>query len=300
MIEINGLCKSFDGYQALNNMNIKVQSGSIYGLIGTNGAGKTTVIRHMAGIIKADAGEVLFDGENVWDNEGVKQRIGLIPDELYFPNNSAPDDMRRFYSSVYRNWDDSKYRHIMDLFKLDPHKKVGTFSKGMKKQVAFALAMAKNPDYLILDEPIDGLDPIVRKIVWRLIVDDVAEKEMSVLVSSHNLKEMEGICDYIGIVDHGEMKLERELDLLKGRIHKVQVSFGKDGLPPEINDNLNIIHRDTRGSVELLIIANSMQTIEETIGSRNPVLFDILPLSLEEIFIYELGGESDEISKLIL
>lgn len=296
MIKVNNLCKSFDGEPALSNLDLNVQKGSIYGLIGTNGAGKTTIIKHLSGVLNQDSGELLIDGETPSDNEALKMRTGLIPDDLYFFNNYSLKNMGKFYAKIYERWNEERFNHMVSLFKLNPNKRIRSFSKGMKKQAAFSLVMSTMPDYLILDEPIDGLDPIVRKMVWRFIVDDVADREMTVLVSSHNLKEMEGICDYIGVISKGKMILERDLDELKSDMHKVQVAFknGQGDL-----SQLNVLHQEKRGSLELLIIKDKREKVEQIIEAQEPLLFDLLPLSLEEIFIYELGGESDEINEII-
>jgi ABC-2 type transport system ATP-binding protein len=300
MIRIKRVTKRFDDVVALDDLDLTVQTGSIYGLIGINGAGKTTIIKHMAGVLRPDKGEVCYDGESVWENESVKQRIGMIPDDLYFPNGYNITNMARLYSSAYDTWNEQRLHEMTALFKLDEKRKIRTFSKGMKKQTAFSLVMATMPDFLLLDEPIDGLDPIVRKLVWKYIVDDVADRQMSVLVSSHNLKEMEGICDYIGIISKGKMMLERELDAMKSNIHKVQVAFA--GGKPAVADpyeGLNILHKESRGNVDLLIIKDKSEKVDAVISRGKPVVFDMLPLSLEEIFIYEMGGEDHEISKLI-
>ena len=262
MIQVSGLYKSFDGFPALKDLHLHVKKGSIYGLIGTNGSGKTTVINHLTGVWKQDEGTITIDGQEIYDNEPLKQRLGYIPDDL------------RFFAKISR------------------------FSKGMQKQAAFSLVMATMPDILILDEPIDGLDPLIRKLVWKYIVEDVAERETTVLVSSHNLREMEGICDSIGILDHGRMVLERDLDELKSDIHKVQVAF-RGSAPEGAYDGLNILHKESRGSVDLLIVRNRRDLVEEQIEAVNPAIFDLLPLSLEEIFIYELGGETIELESIL-
>lgn len=298
MIRIQNLSKSFDGYPALADLEMTIQTGSIYVLIGINGAGKTTIIKHMSGMLMPDSGTITFDGENVWENEELKQQIGLIPDELYFPNGYNMKDMCQVYSGLYKSWNDERFNEMAHLFKLDMKKKLRGFSKGMKKQAMFCLVMSTMPRYLLLDEPIDGLDPIVRKLVWKYIVDDVADHQMSVLVSSHNLKEMEGICDYIGIISHGSMLLERELESIKSGLHKIQVSFGPER-PENPYSGLDLLHRESRGTVDLLIVRERTDKIMKKLEPYRPILFDILPLSLEEIFIYELGGEDDEITKLI-
>ena len=299
MITIRGLTKKFDGRPALNGMDLTVADGSIYGLVGTNGAGKTTVIKHMAGVLKPDAGEILFDNQPVWENPAVKERIGLVPDELYFPNRYSLADMKKIYRDTYPLWNETRFDDMTGIFKLEQKRPIRTFSKGMTKQAAFSLVLSTMPDYLLLDEPIDGLDPIVRKIVWRYIVNDVAERGTSVLVSSHNLKEMEDICDSVGIISAGRTILERDLDSIKDSICKVQLAFPRGEAREADTAGLDVIHKERHGTVELLIIKNDFETAEKVLLPQGPVLFDILPLSLEEIFIYELGGEDNEIRKLI-
>ena len=299
MITVKDLSKKYETNIALDNMNINIPSGSVYGLVGTNGAGKTTVIKHLAGILKQDSGTIDYDGEDIWENDELKQRIALIPDELYFPSMYTLAKMRDFYRGMYSKWDDERFHEMTGAFKLNEDAKIRTFSKGMKKQAAFCLAMSSLPDYLLLDEPIDGLDPIVRKQVWKYIVDDVASRDMSVLVSSHNLKEMEGICDRIGILQGGSTRLEKDMDSLRGDLHKIQVSFGAN--PPEKDpyESLNVLHKESRGTVDLLLIGNDAEQIKETINKAEPILFDMLPLTLEEVFIHELGGDDDAINALL-
>ncbi len=308
MIRIDNLTKKFDGNLALDGLNMTVPDGSVYGLVGTNGAGKTTIIKHLAGVWRQDKGTIEYDGENVWENEALKSRIGVIHDELYFPSGYALKDMRKMYKSAYPVWNDERFHEMTRIMNLDEHKRVQSFSKGMKKQAMFSLVMSTMPDYLLLDEPLDGLDPIVRKLVWKFLIDDVADRGMTVLVSSHNLKDMEEICDHIGIISNGKMVLERDLDTIKTSLHKIQVSFGDiSSIGVSINGDekfdpykgLNILHKETRGTVDLMIIDNDIDEARTIINKNEPVLFDILPLSLEEVFIYELGGENDEIRKLV-
>lgn len=297
MIKISGVEKYFDDFKALNSLDLNVRKGSIYGLVGTNGAGKTTIIKHLTGVLKPDLGQILIDDQLVYENIKLKERIGYIPDDLYFFSTYNLREMSRFYRNLYPNWDQDRFDNMLLQFSLNPQNKLSKFSKGMQKQAAFILTMSAKPEYLILDEPIDGLDPIIRKLVWRYIVEDVAEREMTVLVSSHNLKELEGICDSIGILSKGTMMLERDLDELKTDVHKIQVAY--INRPENPYTGLNILHRETRGTVDLLIVKNKKEFVEEVISANKPAIFDILPLSLEEIFIYELGGEKDEISDII-
>ncbi|MDR1327976.1 MAG: ABC transporter ATP-binding protein [Oscillospiraceae bacterium] len=299
MIEITGLTKQFDKKRALDGLDLHVKKGSIYGLIGVNGSGKTTALKAAVGILRPDEGEARMDGEPVYENGAVKARVGFIPDDLYFFGVYGLGECAAFYRRLYPSWNAERYAAMREKLGLPERGRVTRFSKGMQKQAAFLLAMSAMPDYLILDEPIDGLDPLVRKLVWKCIVDDVASRNMTVLVSSHNLREMEGICDSIGILDGGKMLIERDLDELKSDIHKVQAAFPA-GTPDEGRYNgLNVLHRETRGTVELLIIRSPEETVREIIGAKNPLVFDMLPLSLEEIFIYELGGEHSALGNII-
>ena len=297
MITVSKVDKSFDGFQALNALDINVKRGSIYGLVGTNGSGKTTIIKHITGVLKPDGGAITIDGEPVYDNEGIKERTGYIPDDLYFFSSYNLKEMAAFYKQLYPKWNAERFEHMITQFNLDRRRKISRFSKGMQKQAAFSLVMSTMPDVLILDEPIDGLDPIVRKLVWKYIVDDVADREMTVLVSSHNLRELEGICDSIGILSHGHMVLERDLDDLRSDVHKVQVALAQPN--EEAYKNLNILHRETRGTVDLLIIRNKREDIEAAVNPYSPLIFDVLPLTLEEIFIYELGGVDNEVEGIL-
>lgn len=298
MIQVDGLYKNFDDFMALSGLNVHVDKGSIYGLIGVNGSGKTTLIKHLTGVLRPDQGSITMEGEEVFDNIRIKEKLGYIPDDLYFFNSYNIKEMSGFYSKMYPSWNQERYETMRREFDLSPTRKISKFSKGMQKQAAFILTMSTMPDYLILDEPIDGLDPIVRKIVWNYVVTDVAERQMTVLVSSHNLREMEGICDSIGILSQGRMIIERDLDVLKSDIHKVQVAFQTEN--GGNYEGLNILHKEKRGSVELLIIRNAKNVVEEVIGNQNPAVFDVLPLSLEEIFIYEMGGKNSEIQSILL
>ncbi len=304
MINVRNLHKRFDRTDALDGIDLTINRASIYGLVGTNGAGKTTLIRHMAGILKPDEGEILFDGEPVLENTDLKQKIGLVPYELYYPKGYAIKDMVKIYSGTYDSFNEERLHELTKLFRLDETASLKSFSKGMKKQAVIALVLASKPDYLLLDEPIDGLDPIIRKLVWKQIVDDVAEREMTVLVSSHNLRDLESICDYVGIIDNGRTVIERDLDSIREGINKVQVAFakgenGENAAADEAIAKLNVLHRDKHGSVELIITRDSAETIEGVLAPAGPLILDVLPLSLEEVFIYELGGEKYDFSEIM-
>ena len=295
MIKVKDLYKVIDDEVVLDHLNMQVEEGSIYGLIGPNGAGKTTLIRHLVGVLKQDSGKIFIESQPIYENIELKRKIGYISDAMYFIETNLIRNAN-VYKELYPSWNQERFEELYKTFKLNPTKKIQTFSKGMRKQASFCLIMSTMPDYLILDEPIDGLDPIARKLVWKYIIDDVAQRNLTVLISSHNLKELEGIVDHVGILYKGKIMREFDLEYIQTHIHKIQVSFGDK----EVNlDPLNIVYQEERGSVKILIIEDSLSNIRNVIGEQSPLIFDILPLSLEELFMYEVGGEDDDIQKLI-
>ena len=295
MIKVKDLYKVIDGEVVLDDLNMHVEEGSIYGLIGPNGAGKTTLIRHLVGVLKQDSGKIFIESQPVYENIELKRKIGYISDAMYFIETNLERNAK-VYKDLYPSWNQDRFKELYKTFKLNPTKKIQAFSKGMRKQALFCLIMSTMPEYLILDEPIDGLDPVARKLVWKYIIDDVAQRNLTVLISSHNLKELEGIVDHVGILYKGKIMKEFDLEYIQTHIHKIQVSFGDR----EVNlDALNIAYQEERGSVKILIIEDSLSHIRKVIGEKAPLIFDILPLSLEELFMYEVGGEDDDIQKLI-
>lgn len=298
MIEAKNVSKHFEDLDALKNVDIHVNKGSIYGLVGSNGAGKTTLIKTLVGVYKQDKGEVFIDGKEVFENTELKSRVIFIPDALYFFSQYSIKDMARFYRRVYERWNDERYEKLKEAFNINENKKVHRLSKGMQRQVAFWLALSAMPDVLILDEPLDGLDPVMRQKVKNLIIQDVAERQMTVLISSHNLRELEDLCDHIGILHKGSLILEKELDDLKSDIHKIQVAF-KGEISDEILQNVNVLYEEQRGSIRLIIVRGKKENILNQINKYNPVILDILPLTLEEIFIYEMGDVGYEIKNII-
>ena len=295
MIKVKDLYKVIDGEVVLDHLNMHVEEGSIYGLIGPNGAGKTTLIRHLVGVLKQDSGKIFIESQPVYENIELKRKIGYISDAMYFIETNLERNAK-VYKDLYPSWNQDRFEELYKTFKLNPTKKIQAFSKGMRKQASFCLIMSTMPEYLILDEPIDGLDPVARKLVWKYIIDDVAQRNLTVLISSHNLKELEGIVDHVGILYKGKIMREFDLEYIQTHIHKIQVSFGDE----EVNlDALNIAYQEERGSVKILIIEDSLSHIRKVIGEKAPLIFDILPLSLEELFMYEVGGEDDDIQKLI-
>lgn len=299
MIEVKGLSKSFEALEALKNVNLNVNKASIYGLVGSNGAGKTTLLKILAGIYKQNKGEVYIQGEKIFENQGMKSKVIFIPDTLYFFSQYTIQDMANFYTSIYSSWNKERYEKLKEVFNIDTKRKVNRLSKGMQRQVAFWMALCIMPDYLILDEPLDGLDPVMRQKIKNLIIQDVAEREMTVLISSHNLRELEDLCDYIGILHNGTLILEKDLDDLKSDIHKIQVAFRKPVLKEDLKE-IEILYEEKRGSINLIIAKGNKEEIISKISKLEPVILDMLPLSLEEIFIYEMEGIGYESKDIIL
>jgi ABC-2 type transport system ATP-binding protein len=284
---------------AIEDIRLSIQKGSIYGLIGSNGAGKTTLIKLLAGIYLQDQGSVMIDEEPVFENAGLKGRIFFIPDQPYFLPHYTAKQMASFYQSIYPGWSQERFIHLAQSFQLDVNKKLHSFSKGWQRQAAFILALSAKPEFLILDEPMDGMDPVVRKKVKNLLIQDVAEREMTILMSSHNLREVEDICDHIGMIHKGKIIFEKELDELKEDVHKIQIAY-KDGVPEGLLVQLNVLHAEKRGSVHLYIVKGNEDEVVGKIRQTNPVIFDMLPLTLEEIFIYEMGDIGYAIENIVV
>lgn len=299
MIEVKSVTKKFDDFTALNKLDITVPKGSVYGLVGPNGSGKTTILKHIAGILVQDSGEVLVNGEKVFENVSVKQKMSFINDDLFFYSTYSIYDTAKYYASIYENWSWERFNNLKEIFKIDTKRRVRRLSKGMQKQVGFWIAISAMPDVILLDEPVDGLDPVMRRNVWKLILQDVAERGTTVLISSHNLRELEDVCDRVGIMYNGHMILEKSLDDVKGRTHKVQVAF-KSEFPNELEKKIELLHKEQMGSVHLLIVKGDAEEVTQKISKYNPLICDIIPLNLEEIFIYELGGLGYEFENIIL
>ena len=297
MIETKKLVKTFDGFKALNELDINVPKGSVYGLVGPNGAGKSTVIRHLAGIYRQDSGHVLIDGQPVYENNAVKSRIAYIPDEIFYYPQAGIEDMMRFYKSIYPKFSAERFEKLRASFELDSRRPMRKLSKGMQKQAAFWLALSLCPEIVILDEPVDGLDPVMRRQVWSLLMADVAENGATVLVSSHNLRELEDVCDHVGILNHGRMLTERSLSELQDNIVKIQLALADGG---ELPSDLNILHESRTGRVRQLILRGTAEELTNRISAVSPLFMDVVPLTLEEIFIYELGGVDSEVKDSVL
>ena len=293
MLEVRNLTKTFGTFTALQELNMTIPRGAVYGLVGPNGAGKTTLIRHITGVYRPDCGEIALDGEAVWENPSAKGKIGFIPDDLFFFHSATIEDMRRYYKGLYPRFDDALFEKLGEAFDLPRKSPIRKFSKGMKKQAAFWLTVACRPELLVLDEPVDGLDPVMRRQFMVLILADVAEYGTTVLVSSHNLRELEDICDHVGIMDKGRMLLERSLADMQGGTVKVQ-------FVGEIPEGLQILHRTDTGRLTTLVLRATAAEAEAAFSRAALTFYEVLPLSLEEIFISELGGADYAVKDIIL
>ena len=293
MLEVRNLSKTFGSVAALKDLNMTIPRGAVYGLVGPNGAGKTTLIRHIAGIYRPDCGGVTLDGQAVWENPEAKGKIGFIPDDLFFFHSASIEDMRKYYKGLYPKFDDALFEKLGAAFELPRRSPIRKFSKGMKKQAAFWLTVSCRPELLVLDEPVDGLDPVKRRQIMGLILADVAEHGTTVLVSSHNLRELEDICDHVGIMDKGKMLLERSLEDMQGGTVKVQ-------FVGEVPEGLTILHRTLTGRLTTLVLRSTAEEAEAVFSRAALPFYEVLPLSLEEIFIYELGGADHAVKDIVL
>lgn len=289
MLEAKNVVKIFDGFRALDGLTMTVPKGAVYGLVGPNGAGKSTIIRHLAGIYRQDSGEVLLDGQPVYESPAVKRRMTVIGDDWYYFPQANIREMARFFAGMYPAFSWERYEKLKQVFPLDEKMMLRRMSKGMQKQAAFWLTVCCMPEYLILDEPVDGLDPVMRRQVWSLLLGDVAERGTTVLVSSHNLRELEDVCDHVGILNKGRVLLERSLSDLQDNTVKLQVAY-QGVTEPVLPAELNILHRSHVGRVYTYIVRGSSEEILRRMQITDPVLLESIPLTLEEIFIYELGG----------
>ena len=298
MIKVNNVVKTFDGFRALDGLTMEVEKGSIYGLVGPNGAGKSTILRHITGIYRPDSGTITVDGAPVYENPAVKSRVAFIPDDLYYFLSASTRDMMKFYRGLYPAFDDKRYQVLKEAFPaVDEKQPIRRLSKGMQKQSAFWLALCCNPDLLVLDEPVDGLDPVMRRQVWSLLMGDVAQRGTTVLISSHNLRELEDVCDHVGIMNGGKVLLEHPLAELQANIVKVLVAL-PDGT--ELPEGLDILHQSSQGHLYTLIVHGDAAEVTNRLSTAQPQYLDVVPLTLEEIFIYELGGADYAVKDILL
>ena len=292
MIELKNVTKAFNAHKALDNVDMTINKGSVYGLLGSNGAGKSTILRLLSGIYRQEGGEVLIEGKPVYDNVELKQRIFFINDETVQFTSYTLNDLKDLYKSYYPNFSEEIFEKLKTKINLPTNRKISTFSKGMKRQAIFIIALACNTDYLLLDEAFDGLDPTMRIIVRQMLVDAMIERNLTVVISSHNLKEMNDLCDTVGLLHNGKIIFSSELDNLKGDIHKLQLAFSDN--TQEITreqleeTGLEILHFEKNISVYHIIVKGDIDTVKAAFAVKKPTIFDIVPLTLEEIFIYEM------------
>lgn len=299
MLEANNVVKTFDGFRALDGANMTVPRGAVYGLVGPNGAGKSTIIRHFTGVYRPDSGQVTLDGQPVYENPAAKSRMAVIPDDWYYFPQANIRDMARLYAGTHPFFSWDRYHKLREAFPLPEKQLLRRMSKGMQKQAAFWLVMSCMPEVLVLDEPVDGLDPVMRRQVWSLLLGDVADRGTTVLVSSHNLRELEDVCDHVGILSRGKVLIERSLSALQENVVKMQVVFQEKELP-QLPGDLQVLHVSQVGRIHTLIIRGNATEITNRLAAFAPILMEALPLTLEEIFIYELGGEDYAVRDIVL
>ena len=293
MLQMRNVTKQFGKFKALDDLSMTVPKGAVYGLVGPNGAGKSTAIRLLTGVYRPEGGQITMEGLPIYENPANKARICSIPDEIFYFPSATLEDMHSFYKGIYPRFDDDLFNRLYEVFQLPARSQLRRFSKGMQKQAAFHLSICTRPEVLILDEPVDGLDPVMRRQVWSLLLSEVAQRETTVLISSHNLRELEDICDHVGIMDHGRMLLERSLADMQGNTVKLQLV----GDPPA---DLEVLHESSSGRLKTLVVRGSADAVTAKMEALQPAYYDVLPLSLEEIFIYELGGVNYEVKNIIL
>ncbi len=299
MIETKNLTKRFGDIVAVDHIDAVIKDGSVFGLIGTNGAGKSTFLRMLCGILKPDEGQVSIDGKEVFENIQVKSRFFYISDDQYFFNNATPREMMDFYRTVYPRFDKKRFGHLMKSFELNENRKINTFSKGMKKQVSVICGVCAGTDYLFCDETFDGLDPVMRQTVKSIFVGDLEERNLTPIIASHNLRELEDICDHVGLLHKGGILLSKDLEDMKLNIHKIQCVL-LPGTEPEDMKELDVMKIERRGSLCTLTVRGNREEIETKIGAYKPVFAEIIPLTLEEIFISETEVAGYDIKKLVL
>lgn len=299
MIEVKNLSKSFESIKAIDHINAKIEDGHVFGLIGTNGAGKSTFMRMLSGVLKPEEGEILVDGEPVYDNPAVKEKIFYISDDQYYFRSGTPVDMLKLYQTCYPSFDGAKWKSLMEKFGLDEKRKVNTFSKGMKKQLSVICGICANTKYLLCDETFDGLDPVMRQAVKALFVKEMDERGLTPVIASHNLRELEDICEYVGLLHRGGILLEKDIDDMKLNIHKLQCVIREDEMLQKIRSGLEVVTIDNRGSLYTVTVRGDKEKILEFMEQLNPVFYELLPLSLEEIFISETEVKGYDVKALL-
>ncbi len=300
MIEIQNLVKTFGGTKAVNNISMNIEEQQVFGLIGTNGAGKSTLMRMLCGVLKPDSGAVHVDGEAVFDNPAVKQRLFFIADEPFFFRNAAAADMGQYYATVYPTFDYSRFVRLLDDFGLSGKQRIQTFSKGMKKQLSVILGICSNTKYLVCDETFDGLDPVMRQGVKSIFANDMVERGLTPIIASHNLRELEDICDHVGLLHRGGVLLSEDLCDMKLGLQKVQAVFANEGEAEKAGRAMRVLQDSRIGKLHTFTIRGDRKTVEQEFAALDTVFYEILPLTLEEIFISETEVVGYDVKKFIL
>ena len=299
MLEVKELCKCFDDIQAVQKVSLQITDGCIFGLVGTNGSGKSTFLRMAAGVLKPDGGSITIDDQPVYENEAMKEQIFYIPEDAYFFPNSTPMQMMEYYSCIYPHFDKMQFQELLEKFHLDGKRRIQTFSKGMKKQVSILLGLASQAKYLLCDETFDGLDPVMRQAVKSLFADAVMNRELTPIIASHNLRELEDICDHIGVLHEGGILLSEQLEDLKFHIHKLQCVLPSKEMEQHLLRELDVLHYEKSGSLLFVTVRGTKMEIIHTVDRHAPIFSEIIPLTLEEIFICEMEAVGYEIKNIL-
>jgi ABC-2 type transport system ATP-binding protein len=287
MIKAENLTKKFDDFTALNNISCMIPQGCIYGMVGSNGAGKSTFLRLLTGVYKADSGNIIFDDQPLYENPAMKNKIAFIPDELYFLPGASMERMAGLYSNIYKNFDYKRFQGLTEVFKLNSKKSINTFSKGMKRQAAIILALSCRPSYIFFDETFDGLDPVIRNLVKGMIAKDVLERDATAIITSHSLRELEDTCDQLALLHKGGLVFESDIQNLKTSLYKIQIAFNYEYSKNSFM-NIEMIHFSKRGSVSNMIVRGNKEETIAQLNAMSPIILEVLPLSLEEVFTYEM------------
>lgn len=299
MIEILNVSKKFDTTLAVNNVSATIDEANVFGMVGTNGAGKSTLIRMIAGVLKPDAGQILIDGEDVYENENAKKKMFYISDEQFFFPGASVEDMRKFYADIYEDFDNDRFNMLLDKLGLNSKRTIATFSKGMKKQLSVILGICSNTKYLLCDETFDGLDPVVRQAVKKLFIGELESRKMTPIIASHNLRELEDVCDHVGLLHKGGILFSKDMDDMKLNIHRIQCVFSSDEDRKTFEKSEDIVTSDSRGSMYMYTVRGSEDELIESIAKVNTIFAEVLPLSLEEIFITETEVVGYDIKNII-
>ena len=299
MIEVKNLSKRFETIKAIDNISAHIEEGHVFGLIGTNGAGKSTFMRMLSGVLKPNEGEILIDGEPVYDNPPVKEKIFYISDDQYFFKSGTPKDMVKLYKTCYPDFQTKRWLELMEKFGLDKNRKINTFSKGMKKQLSVLCGVCSGTKYLLCDETFDGLDPVMRQAVKALFIKEIEERGLTPIIASHNLRELEDICEYVGLLHRGGILLEKDIDDMKLNIHKLQCVIRETEMLDKIKNTLDVVTVENRGSLYTITVRGKREDVVEFMEMLSPVFYELLPLSLEEIFISETEVKGYDIKTLL-